>query len=147
MIPPKIAIESTLKIGTIYKFKAPELINTDIPHYFIVIAIESSDNFMVVCTTQLDNKIEQFKKMNYSMDTLAYIKPSQNNGLKSDTYVNCNEYHTVTKNQLIAKVQTDKFEISGDLSKEEFDSIKKCVGLSYTFDLPRHLVIHPDDTK
>ena len=142
LIPPKIVIEATLKVGAIYKFEAPELITTSIPHYFIVIAIENENNFLSVCTTQLDNKIHHLTKMGYNLNTLAYIRPNSNNCFKEDTYINCNDYHTITKDELINKVQLKNFHPIGRLTKSEYENILNSISLSYTNDIPSFLLVY-----
>lgn len=145
IIPPRIVIEATLKVGAVYKFDAPEFITTSVPHYFIIVGIESENNYMAVCTTQLEAKLKHFKNMGYHEATLAYVSPNHHNGLTDKTYVNCNEYHYISKNDLITKVQSKKFEIKGNLSKDEFKSIKDAIVLSKVNDLPEFLLRHPDE--
>lgn len=140
LIPSKIVIEATLRVGAIYKFEAPELISTSIPHYFIVIAIENESNYLSVCTTQLGNKIDYLNRMKYNLDTLAYIKPNINNGLEQDSYINCNDYHTMSKDELIGKVQTRNFHPVGRLSLEEYNIILNSISLSYVNDIPSFLL-------
>ena len=144
LIPSRIVIEATLKVGVVYKFDAPELIDTKIPHYFIVVAIENDDNYMVLCTTQLDAKLAYFKKKGYDPNTLALILPTSTNGLTDKTYVNCNDYHTISKDELIKKVEFNKFEPAGNLSKAEYEKIKFAIDLSYVNDLPLFLLKYPD---
>lgn len=86
--PPELIISSTLCVGVVYKFSAPELIDTTIPHYFIVVAIDDNDNYLVLCTTQLNQKLNYFQRMGYDPNTLAYLTPTSENGLTDDTYVN-----------------------------------------------------------
>ena len=145
MQTPQEILDSTFQVGAIYKFTAPEIIGNDIPHYFVFVGIENPDNYMVICTTQLHNKIKQFKRMNYAIETLARIHPNAGNGLTDDTYVNCNEYHPINKSQLLAKIGSSKFEVTGTLTKEEFEAIKTSINLSYTNDLPKYLIVHPDE--
>ena len=140
LIPPKIVIEATLKVGAIYKFEAPELISTSIPHYFIVIAIENESNYLSVCTTQLGNKIDYLNKMKYDLKTLAYITPNIDNGLEKDSYINCNDYHTMSKDELINKVQTRNFQPVGRLSLAEYNIILNSISLSYVNDIPSFLL-------
>lgn len=144
-IQPKIVIEVTLKVGVVYKFDAPELINTDIPHYFIVVGIENDNNYMVLCTTQLDAKLAYFTNKRYDPNTLAFILPTTSNGLKVKTYVNCNDYHTISKSELIKKVELNKFQLIGNLSKEEYEKIKFAIDLSYVNDIPTFLLQYPED--
>ena len=74
-LPPNFVIESTLTVGAIYKFVAPELINTKIPHHFIVVAIDGLDIYLVLCTSQGENKESYFLRNNLDLSELIYIKP------------------------------------------------------------------------
>lgn len=142
---PSIIIESTLKVGVIYKFEAAELIETSDPHYFIIVGIENDENYMVLCTTQRDAKIEHLRRMRYDLNTLAFIRPNSENGLKMDTYVNCNDYHTISKADLIKKVVSNNLKLTGNLTIEEYDILKKSIELSYVNDIPRYLLVYPQD--
>jgi hypothetical protein len=140
LIPPKTAIDLTLKVGSVYKFEAPELIDTKTPHYFIVIAIENENNFLSVCTSQLHSKINHLKISGIDLNTLAFIKPTDSNGFTKDTYVNCNDYHVITKTELINKVQSKSFHWTGRLSEDDYNKILKSISLSYTNDIPSFLL-------
>lgn len=140
ILPPEFVIEATLKIGVIYKFTAPELITTEIPHYFVVVAIEDETNYLCVCTTQLNSQLNYVQKKGYDADTLAYLKPTSDNGFTQDTYINCNDYHTISKKALIEKVKTKTFEITGNLNEDEYKIIKESINLSYVNDIPKNLL-------
>ncbi|MGN7812084.1 hypothetical protein [Flavobacterium sp. 22076] len=145
LIPAQFVIQTTLKVGVIYKFIAPELIGTAIPHYFIVVAIDNEDNYMVLCTTQLDAKLMHIAHKRYHSDTLAFIAPTEKNGLTEKTYVNCNDYYTITRTELIRKIETSSFEIKGNLTKEEYDKIRFSIDLSHVNDIPTFMLKYPED--
>lgn len=139
-IPPEIVIETSLVVGTVYRLKAPELITTSIPHFFIVIAIDGSDNYMLLCTTQLNSKINHLTKKRFDLNTLAYLIPTEENGLTDESYVNCNDYYEITKAELIKKVQSNMLEIRGKVSEEEYQKLIDSAELSTVFDIPKHLL-------
>ncbi|WP_299673485.1 hypothetical protein [uncultured Tenacibaculum sp.] len=140
MLPPDFVITSTLKVGVVYKIEAPELIQTEEPHYFTVVAIAESDNFLVLSTTQLHKKINYLQKKGYDLDTLAHITPTENNGLTQDSYFNCNEYYTLTKDELIDKVKENKLNIAGTFNKEEYSTLVNSITLSEVNDIPKFLL-------
>lgn len=144
-VPPELVISSTLCVGVVYKFSAPELIDTTIPHYFIVVAIDDNDNYLVLCTTQLNQKLNYFQRMGYDLNTLAYLTPTSENGLTDDTYVNCNDYHLVSKDALIDKVRSGMLSVTGNVSKTEYEQICKSINLSRVNDLPSYLLVYPED--
>lgn len=143
VFPPDFVINSTLKIGVVYKFEASELIETEIPHYFIIIAIDGDDNFLAMCTTQLESQSAYIRRKGYDAGTLTYIQPNKENGLKEDSYVNCNNYFNLTKAQLIEKVTSKKFELTGNLSDVEYAKIVNSITLSTVNDIPHFLLEYP----
>ncbi len=146
-LPPQFVLDSTLGIGVIYKLNAPELITTDAPHHFIVVAIDGTDNYLVLCTTQRDKKIEYLTKRGYDLNTLAYVSPNNDNGLTSDTYINCNDYHTITRDSLLQKIGENQLTLTGRLSQVEYSNVRNSINLSRVNDLPTSILIHPTETK
>lgn len=140
MLPPDFVITSTLKVGVVYKIIAPELISTDVPHYFIVVAISGSDNYMLLSTTQLHNKINYLIKRGINLETLAYIQANDDNGLTDDSYFNCNDKYTITKQQLIEKVKQEKLSITGNITSEEYEKLVYSINLSEINDIPKFLL-------
>lgn len=140
MLPPDFVITSTLKVGVVYKMVAPELISTDEAHYFIIVAISGSNNYMLLSTTQLHSKIEYLKKRGYDLNTLAHLKPTEVNGLTSDSYFNCNDSYTITRDQLIEKVKQGNLSISGNITLEEYNKLTYSIDLSEVNDIPKFLL-------
>jgi hypothetical protein len=138
-------INSTLTVGSIYKFDAPELINTTIPHYFIVVGIDGEDKYLVLCTSQKENKEEHFKRNHLDLVGLVFIKPDLKNGLTIDTFVNCNDSYTIKKTALIKKMENGKLKFTGNLSLSHYSQIKTGIINSFTNDLPHYLLIHPEE--
>jgi len=141
LVPSNILIEKSLKVGVVYKFCAPEFLNSSIWHYFIVIAIDGDENYLLVCTTQLTNRLNYFAKKNINPGSLAYITPTMNNGLTRDSYIDCNNYFTATKQLLINKYTDGKLQIAGDIDIAEYNNILEAIALSETFDLPKYILV------
>lgn len=144
-LPPQYVISSTLFVGTIYKFVAPELINTCIPHHFVVVGIDDSDNYLVLCTSQKVHKEAYFLRKNLDFTGLVHIKPDSSNGLTTETYVNCNDYFPISKSSLIKKTKEGKLSYTGTLSLNHFTQIKTGIINSHTNDLPHDLLVHPEE--
>lgn len=140
MLPPDFVITSTLEVGVVYKIVAPELIPTEVPHYFIVVAISGSDNYMLLSTTQLHSKIDHFNKRGINLETLAYLEANDLNGLTEDSYFNCNDRYTITKQQLIEKVNQGKLSITGKITFEEYEKLVYSINLSEINDIPKFLL-------
>jgi hypothetical protein len=140
MLPPDFVISSTLKVGVVYKIKAPELINTKEPHFFVVVAINNDENFLIISTTQLQNKIDYLTKRGLDLNTLAYIQPKGSNGLTKDSYFNCNDYFTLSKQELVEKVKEDKLTIAGNFNEDEYNLLLNSIDLSEVNDIPKFLL-------
>lgn len=147
-IPPDYYITSTLKVGSVYKFSAPEHIETDVPHYFFVVGIDEDDSYMIVGTSQKKKQKAYCKRMGFDYTTLVCITPDKRNGLKTNTYLNCNnECIPLTVEDLIEKVKEGNLSFTGEISKFQYDLIRNAIDISYTNDLPKELMIHPDDDE
>ncbi len=138
--PPEFVLSKSLKVGVVYKMKAPELIETSIWHYFVVVAQCDDDSYLIVSTTQLENRMEYLNKRGYDLDTLAYISPNSDNGLTKDSYFDCNSYHTLSKDNLISKIEESELCIEGQFSEEEYSKIIDAIKLSTVNDIPRFLL-------
>lgn len=142
-LPAKYIINSTLKVGVVYKLVAPELITTDVPHYFVVVAINDDNNYMLLSTTQYEKKIEHLSRRQFDLDTLVQLVPSENNGFECDSYFNCNDYYSICKNSLEKKVLDKQLEIKGNVTREEYLLLVDGIKLSYINDMPKFLLQYP----
>jgi hypothetical protein len=140
MLEPSFVIESTLQVGAVYKMEASELIDTSVPHYFVVVGIIENENYLVLSTTQLNKRLAHFEKKGYDLNTLAYIAPNEENGLTENSYFNCNEYYTITKGKLIEKVKDGILKTEGRFSEEEYQLIVDAILLSEVNDIPKFLL-------
>lgn len=138
-------ISYSLTPRAVYKMTAPELIQTDVWHYFIIVAIDESDIYMVMCTTQVDNKIRFFDIKGIDHSTLVHLNPTNENGLEVDSYVDCNEKHQITSNSLVNKLENSQLQYKGKISWVHFLQIRQAIIDSYINDLPEFLLPHPDE--
>lgn len=143
--PPDFIINSTLSVGTIYKFKAPELISTASPHHFIVIAMEGEDNYLVLCTSQKESRERHFNYTNLDFTGLVYIKPDSTNGLTTDTFVDCNKYFPISKTMLTNKLKSGNLSFTGTISLNHYTQIKLGITTSHINDLPHYLLVYPEE--
>jgi len=143
--PHDYVISSTLSIGTIYKFYAPELISCTVPHHFIVIAIEGVNNYLVLCTSQKESRERHFNNTNLDLTGLVYIKPDLNNGLTKDTFVDCNQYYAISIDSLKSKLESGNLSITGTISVNHYAQIRLGITTSHINDLPHYLLVHPEE--
>ncbi|MBB1644952.1 hypothetical protein [Sphingobacterium sp. UME9] len=139
-IPASYVINSTLEVGRIYKFSAPELIEIEEPHFYIVIAIVGDNNYALISTTQLNKRIQYVESRGISKETICYIEPNDGNELTKDSYLDCNSYFELPNYYLESKVKEGVLEIKGIISDDDFEKIKYSISRSPLFDLPLDLV-------
>lgn len=139
-IPASFVLESSLEVGRVYYITAPELIQTDEPHYFIVIGILGDNSYLLVSTTQLAKKLAWVRGRSIPDDTICYIEPSPENELKKDSYLNCNSYHEVKNQFLINKIESGELITKGVISDSDFEKIRNSIKLSPLFDVPIELI-------
>lgn len=144
-LPPELVLAKTLAIGSIYKLVAPELINTSIPHYFIVVSILDDDNYMVLSTTKGDKKEKLFNSRGFDLEGLVFIRPDAKNNLPTNSFIDCNYNFEITKQELIEKLRLGKLKFIGNISYNHYDQIRTGIINSHINDLPSELLIHPED--
>lgn len=144
-IPAEFVITSTLKVGVVYKMVAPELITTEEPHYFVVVAISGSNNYMLISTTQYQNRLSYIQKKGYDEDTLRRIEPNEDNGLTKDSFFDCNKNYIITKESLIQKVRDGKLNFVGNFSLQEYQDLVSSIELSEVNDIPKKILKYGDE--
>lgn len=119
--------------------EASERIETTEAHYFVVVAQQDENNFMLLSTTQIMSKFNYYKGKE-DLNTLTNISPTNSNGLKKESYFDCNQKYEITVSELIQKAENGKLIPIGNLSKEEFDRILYSMSLSNTLDIPKFII-------
>jgi hypothetical protein len=87
---PSSIFANGVQAGKVYYFSSDKISSPD-PHFFICVARDESDIVSMLCGTSQFKKREKFindRGLPYS--TLVRIKPSDENGLAIDTYLDCN---------------------------------------------------------
>lgn len=114
---------TTIEERKVYYFTNHQL-NTDIPHYHICIKRKSND-FLILssCTSKFETVKKFVETRKLPVETLVYLKPSEQNGFNKDTYVNCNEYHIKSIDDFIKMYDTDQIEFRGEISFAHYEQI------------------------
>lgn len=115
---------ANLDAKDIFYFSSDKLKSTE-PHYFICISTSDPDGLigMVCCTSQFAKRQAFINDNNISYQTLVRIKKSNDNGLKKESYVDCNNYFQFTKQELINKCKTNNFQMAGTLEEAYFEQL------------------------
>lgn len=114
---------TTIEERKVYYFTNHQL-NTDIPHYHICIKRKSND-FLILssCTSKFETVKKFVETRKLPVETLVYLKPSEQNGFIKDTYVNCNEYHIKSMDDFKKMYDTDQIEFRGKISFAHYEQI------------------------
>jgi len=115
---------SSIDKGKIYYFKSNKLVSTNQPHYFIVIANPSDELIIFVCcTSQFDKRARFIELNNIPLSTLVWLKPNDENGLKKDSYIDCNSFFKYSKAELIQMYNQNQIEFIGYISDSKLKEI------------------------
>lgn len=121
---PTELLDAQIMPGSVYYYSAPEYIITKVPHYFVCVS-RSAQNavFMVCCTTKINTVKKHIENNGFDYATMATIKPSQLNGLKEETYINCNTIHEKPITWLIEKAIAGEMSLKGQLEVEHYEQV------------------------
>jgi hypothetical protein len=125
-IDPKTSIKLTFKVGRVYYISAKEVITTEVPHYFIVVAKCDDDNgYMVLSTTKLETLTTHYKHLGAKEETIASLSPGITNGLTKDSYMDCNSPILFKAKYLEEKLRVGELEVKGYLQWDEYHQLKE----------------------
>jgi hypothetical protein len=116
---------NSISIGKVYYFSSNKL-NTSEPHYFVCVANPENKEsllFFVCCTSQYEKRKSYIEKTGLPYETLVWINPTTNNGLKKDTYIDCNKVFEYLKEDLKEMYSDSKITHSGSLSDSHLSQI------------------------
>ena len=114
-LSPSIAV-SSIKHGEVYYFSCQDL-TTDEPHYFVCIHTKENDfAIFTCCTTQKENLEKYLQRYKKDYSTVVYIEPNADNGLKKETYMNCNAYFRYSHKQLTDMFDNKKIKFKGKVT-------------------------------
>lgn len=122
-VRPEIFLK-TIERGKIYYFKNYHLTKTDEPHYHIVVST-NDDKIVIfaVFTSQLNKQIEYNETMGLPGETLVFIKNDEQNGLKKESCINCNNYFILSRFELSGMYDRDEIEIKGYCKDSDLEQI------------------------
>ncbi|MCC6691551.1 MAG: hypothetical protein IT235_08475 [Bacteroidia bacterium] len=99
-------------------------INTEIPHYYVCIKRTDADVLILsLCTSQFETIKRFVESRNLPFETLVFIAPDIHNPFTKQTYVNCNEIHEFTVEELKEMYESEAVEFSGEISEGHYVQI------------------------
>jgi hypothetical protein len=104
-VPPEVAIKATIKPGSVYYFRHESFVNSEVPHYFIVINLDplSEEAILLVSSTSRPFKVRQ-RYLNCPEKTLVEVTPAQYPGFSLTSIINCNNVIAETIDSLINRL-------------------------------------------
>lgn len=149
MVPlsPQEFVDEYFEVGSVFKMNALDVdgFNSSVPHYFLVVAKDGGDGFLLVSTTQLQRKITYLEKTKRDIDSLVYIENTVSNGLTEDSYFDCNDKYDITRAKLIRKRKKGSLKYKGKLTNKEYSKLSNAIKKSKVSEIPKDLLIHPED--
>jgi hypothetical protein len=120
---PSCLATSVFEHKGLYYFTSEHL-NTDDPHYFLIAMIDGQLLHLVVCTKQFEKRAKYIEITNADPATLVRIKPSADNELKLESYIDCNKvFSDYTIDVLEEKLTAKVLKLKGYISDAEFYNV------------------------
>lgn len=117
---------SLIEQGKVYYFKSNQLVATSLSHYFIVIATPSDEVVIFACcTSQFEKRARFIELANIPLSTLVWIKPNEDNGLRKDSFVDCNSYVKYSRAELIHMYENNHIDYVGSISDSKMEEIRQ----------------------
>jgi len=145
---PLIALQTNeIQVGRVLYFASDKLQDkfNDEPHYFIVVAIDGNTVYFLCCQSSSTSANNQVKYKGKDPCTIPCIKPTTQNQLKMDSYVDCNNTIDYCFEDLENMFESQKVGIKGTVSLGDYLQLKEGIIQSPTNDLPEDILIHPED--
>lgn len=123
MNPFKALLASTVNVREVFFFGIPEVAG-GIKHYFVCIKKSESEILVFTCcTTQFEKREKYILENGLSGDTLVEILPSNENGLKKRSLVDCNKFFPMTTDDFKKKVDDGTAQYKGEVTSDLYDLI------------------------
>lgn len=109
----------------VYYFKnnKPDF-NSDDPHYFICMKRTEGDLLILTCcTTQFEKRKNFIESRNLPLTTLVPIKSDGENGLKEDSFVDCNSCFFYDVEEFRQLHLNNEITFKGNLSRVNYEQI------------------------
>lgn len=122
---PKKLFTNNIEIGNLYYFEDNRLTNTNEPHYFVVVGIDSDKLILfMVGTSQFEKASRRIELRNQDFATLVRLKPNtKENKLKKDTFIDCNRTFDYTVDNFYDIYINNGMKEKGNISDSELIEI------------------------
>ena len=145
-IPPDFCCDFYFRVGAVLKFSAKDIINTTVPHYFIIVGLTEEEIFMLLCTTNKERVQRVIDKHGFLLSTLVCISKKDCDFLTEDeSWINCNDSYILSKEKLVEKIDSGALSYEGDISYNHYDQLRTGIKDSIVNDIAEEFLIHPQD--
>jgi hypothetical protein len=121
-LSPEIA-RLGLKPRSILYFINDEMVGTEEPHYHVVVCEVQGVLILVACTTKFDTCRRYIEYNGYPTTTLVTVQPTQGNGLRRESHLNCNQWFEREPALMAAGIVDRSVEIRGDMDERYYVQI------------------------
>ncbi len=143
-VTPEMFI-TNIQPGNIYYFSSEQLNGNTEPHYFITLKnTEDELIFFSCCTTQMDRRLRFIQKTGSPMSTLVGIEPSNENGLRRESYVDCNNVIQHTHDDISKLFVDGEIEFKGELEDDYLQLIYAGINDSILLEAELQDLLSPD---
>lgn len=120
-IPADIQILSTIKTGSVYYFEEETFVNSEEPHYFIVLNKNprTEDFVILVCASSKVSKRQSIAiHLGFPPETLVVIQPQEYPLFKCETIIDCNNVFEKSIQTLISKLEKGELRLCAKMMPE-----------------------------
>lgn len=122
----------------LYYFRSEKLSSQE-PHYFIIIEFEGKIVHLVVCASDFEKCKFRIEKRKQDPCTLVRVKANSENGLKNNSYVDCNNvFNHYTLEILEEKLSEGILSFKGLISDEDY--LQLLTGIIASNDVDRGVI-------
>lgn len=128
-VPPEVAIKATISPGSVYYFRHESFINSEFPHYFIVINLDplSEEVILLVSSTSRPYKVQQ-RHLNCPKKTLVEVTPAQYPDFSLTSIIDCNNVITTeTIDSLVQRLANKKLVMKTEMAIELVEQFREGV--------------------
>ena len=128
-VPPEVAIRATIRPGSVYYFRHESFVNSEFPHYFIVINLDplSEEVILLVNSTSRPYKAKQ-RYFNCPSKTLVEVTPTQYPDFPLTSIIDCNNViNTETIDSLINRLANKELVMKTEMDIELVEQFRKGV--------------------
>ena len=126
MLIPEGLVRGQIEEGKVYRFydTIPEGSDVVPNHFHVCFKLNEEIVYLLCCTTK-NKTIDDYIRVNHlDPKTKVHIAPTPVNGLKEDTYLNCNNTLSCDFEDLVKAISDGSVTYSGEIETDEYQNIK-----------------------